>query len=99
VESATPETASEATVPAAPAPEGPTPTPAQLRRALQVLRSHIERNCEDVGKGFATEARRIHKGEAKTRGIYGEATEAETKALLDDGIEVAAIPWVPTSDA
>lgn len=99
VESTVPETSSEATVPAATAPEGPAPTPAQLRRALQVLRSHIERNCEDVGKGFATEARRIHKGEAKTRGIYGEATQAETKALLDDGIEVAAIPWVPTSDA
>jgi hypothetical protein len=75
------------------------PTPAQVRRALQILRRHIERNCEDVGTQFATEARRIHKGEAKTRGIYGEATQAETKALLDDGVEIASIPWVPSSDA
>jgi hypothetical protein len=75
------------------------PTPAQVRRALQILRRHIERNCEDVGTQFATEARRIHKGEAKTRGIYGEATQAETKALLEDGIEIASIPWVPSSDA
>jgi hypothetical protein len=75
------------------------PTPAQVRHALQILRRHIERNCENVGTQFATEARRIHKGEAKTRGIYGEATQAETKALLEDGIEVASVPWVPSSDA
>lgn len=81
------------------APDDAAPSPAQLRRALQVLRRHIERNCEDVGSNFAAEARRIHKGETKTRGIYGEATQAETKALLEDGIEVASIPWVPSSDA
>ena len=83
---------------AQPADEAP-PTPAQVRRALQILRRHIERNCEDVGKQFAAEARRIHKGEAKGRGIYGEATQAESKALLEEGIEIASIPWVPSSDA
>jgi len=98
-ETAVPEASSEATVPATATQEGQGPTPAQLRRALQVLRSHIERNCEDVGNRFAKEARRIHKGESKARGIYGEATESEAKALLDDGIEIASIPWVPTSDA
>lgn len=79
--------------------DGSPPSPAQVRHALQVLRRHIERNCEDVGAQFAAEARRIHKGETKARGIYGEATEADTKALLEDGIEVASIPWVPSSDA
>ena len=33
------------------------------------------------------------------RGIYGEASEAEAEALADDGIDVARIPWVPSSDA
>jgi hypothetical protein len=75
------------------------PTPAQVRQALQILRRHIERNCENVGTQFAAEARRIHEGEAKARGIYGEATQAETKALLEDGIEIASVPWVPSSDA
>ena len=88
--------------PAAPAaadkPERP-PTPAEFRRALQVLRNYVESNCENVGKGFAHEARRIHKGEAKARGIYGDATPAEAEKLAEDGIEVAAIPWVPSSDA
>lgn len=87
------------TMPATQVSDEAPPTPAQVRRALQILRRHIERNCEDVGTQFATEARRIHKGEAKTRGIYGEATQAETKALLEDGIEIASIPWVPSSDA
>jgi hypothetical protein len=90
--------AAPAPPPAAAVPERP-PTPAEFRRALQVLRGFVETNCENVGKGFADEARRIHKGEAKARGIYGDATPAEAEKLADEGIEVAAIPWVPTNDA
>lgn len=84
--------------PATATPDRP-PTPAEFRRALQVLRNYVETNCENVGKGFADEARRIHKGEAKARGIYGDATPAEAEKLAEDGIEVAAIPWVPSNDA
>jgi len=98
-----PEPAAEPAAEAAAAPPAPTPdrppTPAEFRRALQVLRRHVEANCENVGKRFADEARRIHKGEAKARSIYGDATPAEAKKLAEDGIEVAAIPWVPSSDA
>lgn len=89
---------SPAAPPAAAAPDQP-PTPAEFRRALQVLRNYVETNCENVGKGFADEARRIHKGEAKARGIYGDATPAEAEKLAEDGIEVAALPWVPSNDA
>jgi len=85
-------------VPASATPEQP-PTPAQVRHALQVLRRHVERHFEDVGPKFADEARRIHKGEAKIRGIYGEATPSDTEKLLEEGIEVASIPWLPSSDA
>jgi hypothetical protein len=94
---AAPETPAATTAPVA-KPERP-PTPAEFRRALQVLRNYVETNCENVGKGFADEARRIYKGEAKARGIYGDATLAEAEKLAEDGIEVAAIPWVPSSDA
>ncbi len=90
--------AAPATPPVAAEPDRP-PTPAEFRRALQVLRNFVETNCENVGKGFADEARRIHKGEAKARGIYGDATPAEAEKLAEDGIEIAAIPWVPTNDA
>ena len=75
------------------------PSPAQLRRMLQEVRRHVEANCDYVGPRFAEEARRIHNGDADARGIYGEASEADSQALADDGIEVARIPWVPPSDA
>jgi hypothetical protein len=77
----------------------PPPSPAEMRRALQELRKQVESHCDYVGPRFAEEARRIHKGEATARGIYGEATPTESKALAEDGIEVASIPWVPLSDA
>jgi hypothetical protein len=81
-----------------PGPDTP-PSPAELRRALQQLRKQVETHCDYVGPRFAEEARRIHRGEAGQRGIYGEATQAESKKLAEEGIEVASIPWVPTSDA
>jgi hypothetical protein len=75
------------------------PSPQEMRRMLQQLRKHVETHCEHVGERFAEEARRIHRGEAAVRGIYGEASEADSRALAEEGIEVARIPWVPASDA
>ncbi|HET7594787.1 MAG TPA: DUF1178 family protein [Stellaceae bacterium] len=75
------------------------PSPDQMRRMLQQLRRHVETTCDYVGERFAEEARRIHHGEADARGIYGEASDAESRALADEGIEVARLPWVPASDA
>ncbi len=66
---------------------------------LRALRRAVETNCEDVGERFPEEARRIHYGEAAPRGIFGAASKAEAEALADEGIEVAAIPWVPPEDA
>ncbi|MGG5812304.1 DUF1178 family protein [Falsiroseomonas sp. CW058] len=74
------------------------PMPAQLVAMLQKLRAEVEKSCDYVGSDFAEEARKIHNGEAEARGIYGEATEAETEALAEDGIEVARLPWVPRAD-
>ncbi len=49
----------------------------------------------DVGSGFAEEARKIHYGEKKSRGIRGTATLDETHALADEGIDVVSFP-LPT---
>ncbi|HYL48104.1 MAG TPA: DUF1178 family protein [Stellaceae bacterium] len=84
---------------AAPSPDKTPPRAEDVRRALQVLRRHVESNCENVGPRFATEARAIHNGTGKTRGIYGDATPEESRALADDGIDFQTIPWVPPSDA
>jgi hypothetical protein len=57
------------------------------------LQKHVEENCENVGKNFAEEARAIHYGETKERGIYGEATPSEVKDLVDEDIPISSIPW------
>lgn len=72
--------------------------PDHIRGMLQRLRAEVEKNCEDVGDNFATEARRIHNGESEARGIYGNTTPEQAEALAEDGIEVARIPWVPRAD-
>ena len=48
-------------------------------------------NTEDVGVRFSEEARRIHYGEVKERGIRGLASPEDAQALRDEGIEVMAI--------
>ncbi|QCI99843.1 DUF1178 family protein [Agrobacterium larrymoorei] len=57
--------------------------------------ANIRANAEDVGDKFPEEARKIHYGEAKERGIIGQASLQEAKALLEEGIEVAALPVLP----
>ena len=65
-----------------------------IRVALRNFRSYIEKNCEDVGDNFAKEARLISKGESKERSIYGKVNNEDAEKLLDEGIEINAIPWI-----
>ena len=73
--------------------------PDQMRATLQKLRAEIERNCDYVGETFAEQARRMHRGETEKRGIYGEATPEQADKLLEEGVQVARIPWVPRADS
>lgn len=66
-------------------------SPAEL--ALAAFRRHVEASSEDVGPAFATEARRIHEGDAPKRSIRGEARADEARALLEDGVPVVPLPW------
>ncbi len=68
-------------------------------RVLQELRQFVENHCDYVGGQFAEEARKIHYGEVEKRGIYGETTPDEAKALAEEDIEVHAIPWPDRGDA
>ncbi len=77
----------------------PSPAQAKLRAKLLELRRAVEANCENVGPAFAEEARKIHYGERAARGIYGQTSAEEAEALQDEGIEIAAIPWVSPGDA
>ncbi len=69
-----------------------------VKKQLVEFRKYIEKNCENVGENFSHEARKIHYDNKTSKGIYGKATEEETKELLDEGIEVASIPWVNKSE-
>jgi hypothetical protein len=94
--------------PAAVAAQAVTPAPApseatnvmspEIRQVLTELRKQVENNCDYVGDQFAEEARKIHYGESKKRGIYGESTEEEAEALKEEGIEFGRVPWVPRTN-
>ncbi|MBY4632349.1 DUF1178 family protein [Rhizobium croatiense] len=71
---------------------------AMRQEALQKLKeavAAVKANSEDVGTKFPEEARKIHYGEADARGIIGQATLDEAQALVEEGIEIAAIPVLP----
>ena len=60
----------------------------ELASAWMAMAKRILANTDDVGDKFAEEARKIHYGETKERGIRGKATADETQALIEDGIAV-----------
>ena len=66
-----------------------------MMEAMAHVRRHVEENFDYVGDAFAREARAIHEGKSEDRGIYGEATPADVKKLVDDGVPVAALPPEP----
>jgi hypothetical protein len=67
----------------------------ELVTALRKLRAEIEAKSEYVGPRFSEEARKIHYEEAPARGIHGEATAEEAKALREEGIEFYPLPILP----
>jgi hypothetical protein len=75
------------------------PAPAKMQAMMMEaagrIRAHVEENFDDVGDGFATEARAIHEGKAEDRGIYGQATPKEVRDLVEDGVPVAPLPPEP----
>jgi len=78
------------------APPAPFSAPAaDLPPALAALRRKIEENSEYVGPSFAAEARAIHAGEAPERSIYGETRADEAIRLIEEGVPVAPLPFVP----
>lgn len=59
------------------------------------LRNHVEQNSDYVGGSFAKEARAMHEGSVPERAIWGEAKPAEAKALIEEGVPVAPLPFIP----
>lgn len=85
----------------APRPGGPGPAPAlsaaALAEAIAALRAHVEATSDYVGVNFVSEVRRMHEGLAPERSVWGEARLDEARALIEEGIPVAPLPFLPRS--
>ncbi len=62
---------------------------------MREMRKHVESTAENVGDKFPEEARKQHYNETEKRGIYGNATPDDARALVEEGIEVYPMPRLP----
>lgn len=88
---------------AAPKPPAPAETSEPLmsvqdkdiRAKLKELRDYVTTHAENVGRQFPEQARKMHEGEIAHKPIYGESTPQETRALLEEGVEIMPLPILP----
>ena len=68
-----------------------------LLRAIATVQAKALERSEWVGAGFADRARAMHDGDEPSTSIHGQATLAEAKSLVDDGVSVLPLllPVVP----
>lgn len=72
------------------------PLAGETAHPLEKMRKEVEANADYVGKDFANEARAIHNGDKPERAIYGETNAEGAKKLLEDGVPVMPLPFIPT---
>tara|TARA_B110000263_G_C15234989_1_gene476560 strand:+ start:276 stop:692 length:417 start_codon:yes stop_codon:yes gene_type:complete len=70
----------------------------KIKKELINFRKFIEKNCRNVGDNLASEARSIYYDKKSSKGIYGKATPEETAELIEEGIDIATIPWLDKSE-
>ncbi|WP_347139730.1 DUF1178 family protein [Paracoccus sp. SSK6] len=81
--------------PAVPAAKQAEPAQNPVEAALQALRQQVEANSDYVGLKFVDEARAMHEGRAPSRAIHGEARPDEARKLIEEGVPVAPLPFIP----
>ncbi len=62
------------------------------------VHQYIEKNYEDVGGEFSSEAKKMHYGEIEERNIRGTATAEDAKQLKEEGIDIIPLPDVDKKD-
>jgi hypothetical protein len=63
-------------------------------RLVQAMREVLSKT-EDVGDRFADEARGMHHGDITPRNIRGQTSPDEAQALIEEGIDLLALPVLP----
>ncbi len=90
--------AKKAAVLPATAPERPdlSAPASDVEAAFAEMRRQVEAKSDYVGVNFVSEARAMHEGTVPERSIYGEARPEEARKLLEEGIPVAPLPFMPS---
>ena len=57
--------------------------------------NYVQKNFDDVGSDFATEALKIHYGTSEARNIRGVSTDKEEEMLRDEGVPFFKFPGPP----
>ena len=66
--------------------------PKAMLAALAKAQADLLGKSTWVGRDFANQARAMDSGEVEKASIYGEASRAEVKSLIDDGVAIAPLP-------
>jgi hypothetical protein len=77
-------------------PMANTPMPPEVQKALAALakaQAEALKKSTWVGNKFAEESRAMHYGERDEAPIHGQASLAEAKALIEEGVPVAPLPF------
>ncbi len=69
--------------------------PPEMLELMRKMRKEVEAKAENVGPRFAEEARKMHYNEAPERGIYGQASLDDVRALHEEGIDCLPLPVLP----
>jgi hypothetical protein len=69
--------------------------PARYRNLVREVTRALVSGSEDVGDRFPEEARKIHYREVEQRAIRGTASPDEARALVEEGVEIMALPRLP----
>jgi hypothetical protein len=77
------------------------PQAVALMHKLATMQAEALKTSRFVGERFVEDARAMHYGERDSETIHGQATIAEAKELLEEGILVAPLPFpvVPPEQA
>ncbi len=70
--------------------------PPEVQKAIHTLAMAQAKALSEsrwVGDGFAEESRAMHYGEKEVEAIHGKATLKQAKELIEEGIQVAPLPF------
>lgn len=69
------------------------PQAVEMMKTLAKMQAKALESSRWVGESFAEDARAMHYGERDHENIHGQATIEEARDLLEEGIDVAPLPF------